>query len=376
MLTVCLPQLHEKCGAFAAEGRIRQEFLARTATAGRVNGGGAGVEPEEEAINQQPVVEVDMGSLSLAGSPRLAGERPEHIQVLAAAEDPLPPITVHRPTMRVIDGFHRLKAARLRGEHTIAARFFDGDEAAAFVLAVKLNVTHGLPLSLGDRKRAAERIIATHPQWSDRRVASTTGISPGTVGDIRTRVVRETEPTGRRLGQDGRLRPVDGSVGRLLAGELLTADPQLSLRQVARAAGISPETARDVRNRLRNGEDLLPRKRGRKNDTAPDEPHALHQEFGPLGIDRQDARPRGAPVPDRAVLVKRLKADPALRFTETGRNLLRLLALHTVRKEEWEAIITNVPPHCSDIVADLAHQFAALWSEFAVRVKEDVAQIG
>ncbi|MBZ9641723.1 ParB/RepB/Spo0J family partition protein, partial [Streptomyces sp. PSKA30] len=140
-------------------------------------------------MSQQPVVEVEIGSLSLSGSPRLGGERPEHIQLLAAAQKPLPPITVHRPTMRVIDGYHRLKAARLRGERTIAARFFDGDEAAAFVLAVKLNVTHGLPLALADRKRAAERIVVSHPQWSDRRVASVTGIAPGTVGEIRRRVV-------------------------------------------------------------------------------------------------------------------------------------------------------------------------------------------
>ncbi|CAM5268853.1 ParB/Sulfiredoxin domain-containing protein OS=Streptomyces fumanus OX=67302 GN=GCM10018772_35880 PE=4 SV=1 [Streptomyces fumanus] len=79
-------------------------------------------------------------------------------------------------------------------------------------------------------------------------------------------------------------------------------------------------------------------------------------------------------VPDRAALVKRLKDDPALRFTDTGR-ILRILALHTLSKDEWEAIIDNVPPHCSNIIADLARQFADLWSEFAVRVEEEVAQI-
>ncbi|MFF4760319.1 streptomycin biosynthesis protein [Streptomyces sp. NPDC001292] len=348
----------------------------------------------EEGINQQPVVEVELSSLRLAGSPRLSGERPEHVHVLAAAQSPLPPITVHRPTMRVIDGFHRLKAARLRGEDRIAVRFFDGDEAEAFVLAVQLNVTHGLPLALADRKRAAERIIVSHPQWSDRKVASVTGISPGTVGDIRRRIVQGVESDVRRIGRDGRLRPVDGSAGRMLAGELLAENPELSLRQVARAAGISPETARDVRNRLRNGEDLLPRQRRRKQSAAAGDAVAgspavaqettaadgddvvRRKEFGGLGLAQRPGRPRGVPVLDRAALVTRLKADPALRFTETGRNLLRLLALHSLRREEWDAIISNVPPHCSDIVADLARQFADLWSEFAVRVKGDMAQIG
>lgn len=336
---------------------------------------------EEEGISQQPAVEVELSALSLAGSPRLSGERAEHVQVLAAAQSPLPPITVHRATMRVIDGCHRLKAARLRGEDRIAVRFFDGDEAEAFVLAVKLNVTHGLPLALADRKRAAERIIATHPQWSDRRVASVTGISPGTVGDIRKRIVSDPEPQVRRIGQDGRLRPVDGSAGRMLAGELLTKSPDLSLRQVARAARISPETVRDVRNRLRNGEDLLPNQR-KKKQPATREPAttgndlARRKEFGGLGRAQPVGRPRRGPTLDQATLVKRLKADPALRFTETGRKLLRLLALHTLGKEEWDAIINSVPPHCSDIVADIARQFADLWSEFAARVQEDTAQIG
>ncbi|MFJ8013299.1 streptomycin biosynthesis protein [Streptomyces sp. NPDC096339] len=337
---------------------------------------GAGVVPEEEEINQQPVVEVELSSLRLSESPRLAGERPEHVQALAAAQNRLPPITVHRPTMRVIDGFHRLRVARLQGEQKIAVRFFDGDEAEAFVLAVKLNVTHGLPLALADRKRAAERIIASHPQWSDRKVASVTGISPGTVGGIRRKTVLEPGPQDRRIGQDGRFRPLDGSAGRILAGELLAENPDLSLRQVARAAGISPETARDVRNRMRNGEDLLPRQRRQQREAGAAGTMGRRKEYGALGLAQPSPRPPSAFAADRAALVKRLKADPALRFTETGRNLLRLLTLHALRKEEWEAIINSVPPHCSDIVVDLARQFADLWADFAIRVKEDVAQIG
>jgi ParB-like chromosome segregation protein Spo0J len=49
--------------------------------------------------------------------------------------------------MRVIDGIHRVEAAKLRGAKEIEARLFDGDESASYVLAVQANVTHGLPLS-------------------------------------------------------------------------------------------------------------------------------------------------------------------------------------------------------------------------------------
>ncbi|WP_413754121.1 streptomycin biosynthesis protein [Streptomyces sp. R-74717] len=346
-------------------------------------------------IDQQSIVEVEIDALRLTGSPRLAGERQEHIEILAAAPNPLPPIIVHSPTMRVIDGFHRLRAARLRGDTTIVARFFDGDESAAFVLAVQLNVTHGLPLALHDRRSAAERIIDSHPHWSDRRVASITGIAPGTVGEIRRRLGSGvTAPDERRLGQDGRMRPLDGTAGRLRAGELLTETPGLSLRQVARAAGISPETARNVRNRLRNGEDLLPRSRRRDREAEPGHEPVTEARPGagtaarsaPVSAARSEpaalrrahavARARADAAPDRVVLVKRLTADPALRFSETGRSLLRLFAIHAVREEEWEAIIGNVPPHCRGIVADLAVQLAHMWSEFAERVGEDVAQIG
>jgi hypothetical protein len=116
------------------------------------------------------------------------------------------------------------------------------------------------------------------------------------------------------------------------------------------------------------------RRRQREDGDGPGT-HARRGEFGALGLARPGPRLRQASAADRVVLVKRLKADPALRFTETGRNLLRLLSLHTLRKEEWDAIINSVPPHCSDIVVDLARQFADLWADFAMRVEEDVTQI-
>lgn len=332
--------------------------------------------PEEEEINRQPVVQVEITSLTLGDSPRLAGENPEHVEAMVAAQGALPPIVVHRPTMRVIDGAHRVYAALRRGEHTIAARFFDGADEDAFVLSVWLNVAHGLPLALADRKRAAERIITSHPQWSDRRVASVTGISPGTVADIRKRTAGPAEPVASRIGQDGRVRPLDGSAGRRLAGQLMLENPNLSLRQVARAAAISPETARDVRNRLRSGEDLIPtgRPRGRADGNPPPADESADP-VRPMGLVRSAGR-APEPVLDRAAIVNRLKADPALRYTETGRNLLRLLSLHTQWTEEWETIVNNVPPHCSGVVADLARQFADLWTDLATRTGRDIAAAG
>lgn len=279
----------------------------------------------------EPVYTVPVASLRIAGSPRSAGENIEHIRTLADTATELPPIIVHRGSMRVIDGVHRLRAARLRGQQQIAVHFFDGDDNEAFVLAVRANVAHGLPLSLADRKAAAAHIVASHPHWSDRMIASVSGLSAATVARIR-RDRAEPAPASR-IGHDGRVRPVNALERRRLARSLILAEPTLSLREVARRAGISPETARAVRTRLQSGESRRP---------APAEP-------------RQD----------RAATVRQLRNDPTLRFSETGRALLRLLDVRTVTAERWAAIASSVPAHCRDSVAQAALECAQTWRTFA-----------
>ncbi|MFF5258110.1 ParB N-terminal domain-containing protein [Actinomadura viridis] len=322
------------------------------------------MEFRQEQGDLSPVVDVEVSALSITDSPRISGENPEHVEALAAAQAELPPILVHRPTMRVIDGLHRVRAARLRGDEKIRVRFFDGDDADAFVMAVRSNIAHGLPLSLADRKRAAERIVVSHPRWSDRMVASATGIAAGTVAEIRRRVPAGAAAEPLRLGQDGRVRPINGAEGRRVAAELINENPSLSLRQIAQAAGISPETARDVRNRLRRGEDPLPKRMaGTVSLASRRNTHA----------ERKAAVQ--TPARDRAAIVERLKADPALRFNETGRNLLMLLNLHTMKTADWEMMINNVPPHCAGIVAQLARDCADVWADFATRVERQIASI-
>lgn len=289
----------------------------------------------ESCAETGPVCSVPVAALRIAGSPRSTGENIEHVRTLADTSTELPPITVHRETMRVIDGVHRLRAARLRGQTLIAVRYFDGDENDAFVLAVRTNVAHGLPLSLADRKAAAARIVASHAHWSDRMIASVTGLSAATVARIR-RDRPEPAPTSR-IGQDGKVRPVNGLERRRLARSMLLGDPTLSLREVARRAGISPETARAVRSRLQAGEADRP---------APAEP-----------------------PPDWSAIVRHLRNDPALRFSETGRELLRLLDVRAVTAERWAAITSGVPAHCRDSIAQVALECAQIWRAFAERLE-------
>ncbi|MEU8378582.1 ParB/RepB/Spo0J family partition protein, partial [Streptosporangium sp. NPDC048865] len=94
---------------------------------------------------------VPVRSLLSADTPRSMGEDLRHIRLLSSLETVLPPVIVHRSTMRVVDGMHRLRVAMLREDREIRVRFFDGDERDAFVIAVRENIAHGLPLSAADR---------------------------------------------------------------------------------------------------------------------------------------------------------------------------------------------------------------------------------
>jgi hypothetical protein len=320
-------------------------------------------------IAHEPIVTVAISALTVTDSPRLAGEDSEHVQALAVAQNELPPIIVHHPSMRVIDGVHRLRVAKLRGDERIAARFFSGDEKDAFVLAVKSNIAHGLPLSLSDRKAAAARIICTHPQWSDRMIGSVAGLAAGTVAEIRKQSAVNAIPLRARIGQDGRVRPINSANGRILASELIAGNPSLSLRQIAREAGISPETARDVRNRLDRGEDPVPgRCLGKQPQVNEKQLNGKARSTAHHSLNRQSGE-------SRAAVIERLKADPALRLSETGRTLLRLLHVHMMKAEEWETISANIPPHCGWIIADLARECAQMWENLAEHVEHKLASI-
>ncbi len=309
------------------------------------------------------VATLPISSLLPADSPRLSGEDIQHARLLADSDAELPPILVHRQTLRVIDGMHRLRAAVLRGEEKITVRLFDGGEDAAFVLAVETNITHGLPLSLADREAAAARIVQSHPQWSDRAIAAVTGMSAKTVGVIRRGVTVDQPQLHSRIGRDGRVRPINGADGRRRAGELFALRPDASLREVARGAGISPGTARDVRERIRRGEDPIP-PRQRANRT-PAEPATPERE-----LRRGMANGRAGQLRDRETILRNLRRDPSVRFTDTGRNLLRWLDARATAAEGWETVVHGVAPHCAYAIADLACAVAEEWLEVAEHLRQ------
>jgi hypothetical protein len=280
-------------------------------------------------------------------SPRLEGEDKAHVARLAETDTTLPAILVERASMRVIDGMHRLLAASLKGEEMIAVEFFDGTPADAFLRAVEANVKHGLPLSLNDRRAAAARIVVTHSYMSDRAIGEAAGLAARTVASIRRRATDALPHLDARVGRDGRVRPLSSADGRRRAAKLMAERPEASLREVARGAGVSPTTARDVRRRLELGHEPVP------------------------------TRPSGYPaVSDEEIHVtpsfalQKLLRDPSLRHNEKGRWLLRLLQHNAVGSQEWSEVISAVPAHSAALVLQLARQYASMWLGVARELDE------
>lgn len=296
--------------------------------------------------------------LKTGGSPRLDGENLDHVAALAEAGIRWPPIVVHRQTMRVIDGMHRLRAAALRGEDSVEVEFFDGDAAEAYIAAVRANIAHGLPLTLADRKAAARRILGWQPQRSDRWISGVTGLAAGTVAAIRRDIGTADAQQPSRLGRDGRVRPLDTAAGRMRAWQEISARPEASLREIAKAAGISAATAKSVRDQLRRGDDPAPG----------------HQAVGSSGSRALGNQPEAAGLHDRGRSdaissvdwsLHRLRRDPSLRYSEAGRELLRQLEFHARGPKTVRALIEAVPSHCGFVIASLGREYARQWLELA-----------
>ncbi|MFE9421339.1 ParB N-terminal domain-containing protein [Kitasatospora sp. NPDC006697] len=337
----------------------------------------------------RPVELIPLDTLRPGDSPRFQPVDEEHVRRLAESEAELPPILVHRVTMRVIDGAHRLSAARRKGAQHITAEFFDGTEADAYIIGVRANVAHGLPLTLAERKAAARRIVELQPELADRAVARTTGLAASTVGTIRRQCASEAARCATRVGQDGRLRPVDGGEGRRRAVAVIRDSPDASLREIAQAAGVSLGTAHDIRARLERGEDPLRAGRGGEAAEAAGVAALEPAGAGVAALGPADpGLPPAVPRIGRAAAVPRahraepfagletLRRDPSLRFTDHGRALLVWLHRRLVVVGEAEDELDSIPSHLLPVVAELAEECAEIWHRLALELQCRAQQTG
>ncbi|MEC3952781.1 ParB/RepB/Spo0J family partition protein [Nocardia sp. CDC153] len=163
-------------GAF---DRVRERFVYWLLRPGEVT-----TPPE---LADAELVRIPLYRLRIDNPVRISGENSRYVDALAEVYAALPPVVVHRPSMTVIDGAHRVRAAQSAGGQWIDALYFDGDDAQAFLLAVRLNSGPGLPLSAAERKAAAARALSYFPDWSNRTLAEEVGLSERAVASIRKR---------------------------------------------------------------------------------------------------------------------------------------------------------------------------------------------
>lgn len=344
-----------------------------------------------------PAREVPVSALTPGPFLRQAGTNAAHVQLLVNAADSaeLPPILVQGDSGRVIDGLHRLAAAKLRGEHLIRARFLDCTDSEALVLAMKANSAHGLPLSRADRMCGAKQVLTAHPDWSDRAIAGVTGLSAHTIAALRDRSALGEGPDSKRLGRDGRRRPATpGDEGRRRAAEYLSAHPDAPLRQVARETDVSLGTVHDVSARLRRG--ISPERNGHRNGhraaanlppvLPPTLPTQLPAKSSPNGVcddggagDAAAASRANGAAPRRrnyidapptwAAVASKMACDPTVRYTEGGKQFLRWMTLHANDPGGWREFVNSIPSHWADVIAPIAEGISKEWGQFAEGLK-------
>ncbi len=299
-------------------------------------------------------VNVPIERLMLGEGVRSAGLDEAHVALLTEMEGRWPPIVIWGDECLVVDGAHRVAAARRLGYHQIAAVRFEGTRDEAFLESVRQNVSHGLPLTVGDRRRAAVQVLTRHGDWSDRRVAWLCGLSGKTVARLRRielrrgldghDVVVELE---RRVGRDGKARPVQVGEVRERIRLALEENPGVSLRTIAALAGASPETVRTVRARL--------------------------SDIGAGQTSVTDLAP--AEMPEASISVVRLESpacshgglwdrDPALLTCGDGGEFARWFTRSRLG-EDWQRYICTVPVSRVYEVVDEARRRAGAWTAFA-----------
>jgi len=90
-----------------------------------------------------------------------------------------PPIWVHRGTNKLLDGWHRVEAAKRAGVYTLPVTWVEAKEEELFALAVKANLGHGLQLTREERYQAIARL--QRESWTPERIAEMLGCALGMV---------------------------------------------------------------------------------------------------------------------------------------------------------------------------------------------------
>ena len=207
---------------------------------------------------------IRLDSIRPGPSLRVGGLNDAHVAALAEVSEGWPPIVVTQDNV-LVDGHHRVAAAQQLGLDRIAAVVFKGSRADAYVEAVRSNISHGMPLTLSERRRAGRAdpggaphvvgspdrrllwLVGEDDQASPRRVRRVGGLS---IWGRRENGARRSGPTGRCRRRAGEHRRRAGTVSRRVAaddrrfGRCIAGDGPQRAEPVARRPGEYERSAR------------------------------------------------------------------------------------------------------------------------------------
>ena len=112
----------------------------------------------------------------------------EYAEIMRGGWGDFPPVEVFRleNALYVVDGFHRVQAAREAKLPKIPANVRNGSADDALLFCVRANSTHGLRRSNEDKRRAVEMLL-DHPSFSKlgkAKLADLAGVSKPMVLDV------------------------------------------------------------------------------------------------------------------------------------------------------------------------------------------------
>jgi ParB-like chromosome segregation protein Spo0J len=307
--------------------------------------------PDPSKDGGDGIVELAVDEIVVGPLIRAAGVRAEHVDALSELDGRWPPIVVTADDHVVVDGVHRLEAARKLGMRRVSCMLFRGEGGDAFAEAVRLNVRQGLPLSFDDRERAAREVLHAHPQWSDRRIAELCGLAHGTVARLRSVCASgDAVHLDTREGRDGRARPVDPAAVRSAIRDAIVEHPDASLRAIARLVGSTPSTVRSVRARMTDGSERV----------LSELPTAAYRREA---IAHDDER-TGELLAFSGVAARVLSDDSALNNTPERRAFVDWFE-RTAIEDDWSAFVGGPPLSRVYELSDEARRRADRWRAFA-----------
>ena len=141
--------------------------------------------------------------------------RDELIEHYAEIFDLLPPVVVQKGTGILLDGFHRIEAAKFINREAVDVVEMDIPDNELFAEALRRNLAHGLPLTSDERNEAIVRLY--REGWKQEALAQMWGITHQQISNIVGAKTR-TEKLCNRVAKS--------QIGRWYAYELPSLTPK------------------------------------------------------------------------------------------------------------------------------------------------------